>query len=207
VTTSRGRRAPPFTQVCPNCQNWTMMLLLRHGVVASSWRYPAYSAPRAAPIGSVYWLGELDGTTEALRKLSEAGLWASRRMTRSVAPRASTAAPLRHGHELRPTWYWRPTRLRSAVGLHRRAARRFLPLVVIVFLEARRPLRLDPLFDPALEQRKGLRGGPRPSVLIRAGCNAKLGRTHCRRLENLPCKPRIRTRITVAAVLDNLTRV
>lgn len=39
----------------------------------AKWRPKA--ALRAAPVGSVYWLDELDATPEALRKLAERGLW------------------------------------------------------------------------------------------------------------------------------------
>jgi len=38
-------------------------------------RWQPKPAQRAAPAGSVYWLEDLDATSEALRKLAERGLW------------------------------------------------------------------------------------------------------------------------------------
>jgi CRISPR-associated protein Cmr3 len=46
--------------------------------VVSGWdlaKWQPKPAQRTAPTGSVYWLGELDATPDALRKLVEAGLW------------------------------------------------------------------------------------------------------------------------------------
>jgi CRISPR-associated protein Cmr3 len=46
--------------------------------VVSGWdvaRWRPKPARRAAPIGSVYWLEDLDTTAEDLRKLVESGLW------------------------------------------------------------------------------------------------------------------------------------
>lgn len=46
--------------------------------VVSGWdlaRRQPKPAQRAAPLGSVYWLEELEATPEALRKLAESGLW------------------------------------------------------------------------------------------------------------------------------------
>jgi CRISPR-associated protein Cmr3 len=40
-------------------------------------RWQPKPAQRVAPTGSVYWIDELQATPEALRKLSEAGLWTS----------------------------------------------------------------------------------------------------------------------------------
>jgi CRISPR-associated protein Cmr3 len=46
--------------------------------VVSGWdlaKWQPKTAQRAVPAGSVYWLGELEGTPEALRNLVEQGLW------------------------------------------------------------------------------------------------------------------------------------
>lgn len=46
--------------------------------VVSGWdlaKWQPKGAQRAAPAGSVYWLDELEATSEALRKLAESGLW------------------------------------------------------------------------------------------------------------------------------------